>query len=237
MKSFGIVYLSFGKTYVDCTVAAIKSKIKNAPKTPATVITNRQADTRSKLCRDNGINVIYMDRPDSDVRAFKTQLYRHSPYEYTLGLDADAWVNQELAPHFGMLDYAPIALTHAFHHPSIGTAGHLDATDLHLTLKAVGGHKLMPQYASGLIFFRRDSTEVHRLYDSWYKEWLRVGRKDQGALLRAIVASQVFPLVLARKHWLTPEEGCGVVTHYFGKELQHMPRKDTNSPLLYKQIP
>lgn len=236
-KSCGIVYISFGKTYVDCTVAAIRSKIKNAPKTPATILTNRAADVHSKLCKSAGINVRYIDWPDSQVRAVKTQLYRYSPYEYTLGLDADAWINQELIGLFRILDYAPIALMHACLHPSIGNAAHLGPLDTTMTLKAVGGIKLMPHYASGLIFFRRDDLAVHQLYDAWFEEWEKLGKKDQGALLRAVVKSQVFPLVLARKNWMTDTEGCGVVSHYFGKTMQSMPRKDVNSPMRYASIP
>ena len=237
MKEFGIQYISFGESYVDCTVAALKSKIKNAPKTPAIVLTNRKKDLDSKLCRQNGIEVRHINIPAERVREVKTQAYRYSPWPYTLLLDADAWINKELSNQFKMLDFTPLALTHAFHHASIGTAAHIGNADRELTLKAVGGLKYMPHYASGILFYRRDDKDVRRFFDTWYSEWLKLKGKDQGALLRAVVASQVFPLVLARRHWITPEQGKGFISHSFGPKLQDMPRKDRRSPRKFKYLP
>ena len=237
MKSFGIVYLSFGATYVDCTIAALQSKIRNAPSTPATVLTNRKADLDSTLCKQGGIQLQYVDMPDIDVRQVKTQLYKYSPYEYTLLLDADAWINAELSIYFGMLDYTPIALTHAHHHPSIATAGHVGVDDRQYTLNSVNGQGYIPQYASGLVFFQRDNPRIQQLFDIWNTEWKRFRNKDQMALIRAIIQTQVFPLVLAGKHWLTDTQGKGFVSHRFTTKLPSMPRKDAHSPRKYTCLP
>jgi hypothetical protein len=235
--SYGILYLSFGDTYVDCTVAALKSKIQNAPGTPAKVLTNRKADLASKLCKDNGIQVEYVEAPASDCKAYKTQAYKYSPWSHTLLLDADAWINKELAGQFQLLDIAPTALVHAFFHPSIGTASHIGSKDRVRTVQALHGCKFAPQYASGLMFFRRDDPKVHRLFDQWHEEWQVLKQKDQGALMRAIVRTQVFPLVLWRDHWLTAKQGKGFVSHRFTQKLPSMPRKDKASPMKYKSIP
>lgn len=237
MKPFGIVYLSFGKNYADCTIAALKSKVRHAPKTPALVITNRKDDMASKFCKRNKIRLKYVNAPTNMVRAYKTQLYKYTPWEYTLLLDADGWVNKELSAQFRMLDHVPIALTHAHHHPSIGTVAHAGASDRQYTIKALGGMRWAPQYASGLIFFRRDDKQVRKLFDAWYAEWKVFGGKDQTALIRAIFKTGVLPLVLAQKHWLTGVEGKGFVSHSFGPKLPSMPRKDRRSPLNYRCIP
>lgn len=237
MKSFGIVYISFGLSYVDCTIAALQSKIKNAPKTPATVLTNRKADLDSTLCKRGGIQLQYIDIDAKDTREIKTQVYKYSPYEYTLLLDADAWINAEIAGHFGMLDLTPMALTHAHHHPSIATAAHVGATDRDYTIKQFNGMRYVPQYASGLVFFRRDDERIRAMFDVWHTEWLRFHNKDQMALMRAIISTQVFPLVLASGHWLSGQQGKGFVSHSFGTALPSMPRKDARSPRKYVKIP
>ena len=233
----GIVYLSFGQTYADCTIAALESKAKNAPLTPAMVLTNRRQDLESKLCKRLGVRVQFVEAPDIDVRTYKTQIYKYSPFEYTLLLDADAWINTELFNEFHILDHTPLALTHAFHHPSIGTAGHWGAEDRAHTLKALGGMQFIPQYASGVMFFRRDDPTVRRLFDAWCREWQIFRGKDQSALIRAIIKEQVFPLVLAQKHWLTARQGEGFISHRFDKTLPSMPRKDAKSPLRNKFLP
>ena len=235
--SAGIVYLSFGTNYVDCTIAALQSKIKNAPRTPATVITNRKADLNSKLCKDNNIQLQYIEMESKEVRAVKTQLCKYSPYEETLLLDADCWINSELFNYFRFLDYAPVVLTHAHHHPSVATAAHVGALDRDYTIKTFQNLRYMPQYASGLIFFKRDDPKVRELFDIWHAEWLRFHNKDQMALIRAILITKLMPLVLAGSHWLSGIQGKGFVSHSFGTALPSMPRKDVRSPRRYSCIP
>lgn len=235
--SFGIVYLSFGETYADCTIASLRSKAANAPKTPAMILTNRKQDLQSKLCKQYNIQVKYVEAANTSVREYKTQIYKYTPWDYTLLLDADCWINKELSGYFGLLDITPVALTHAFYHPSIGSAAHLGNEDKALTLKAMNNMELAPHYASGLMFFRSKDANVIRLFDRWNKEWQVCRGKDQGALMRAIVAEQVFPMVLARQHWVTDKQGSGVVSHRFGSDLPSMPRKDAKSPLKNRYIP
>lgn len=235
--SFGIVYLSFGASYADCTYASLQSKVKNAPQTPAIVLTNRQADLSSSFCRRHNIQLHYLPLPDNECRSVKTQVYKYSPWEQSLLLDADCWINKELSSHFHLLDLAPLALTHAFHYPSIGTAAHIGPQDRAYTLSELKGMGLAPQYASGLVFFRRDDANVRRMFDTWHEEWKRFRNKDQAALIRAIVKTQVFPLVLAREHWLCSRQGDGVVSHSFGPKLPSMPRKDYRSPNKLKSLP
>lgn len=235
--SFGILYISFGDTYVDCTIAALKSKIANAPKTPAMLLSNRPDDKLSKLCSDNNIEVKIVDAPQRDVRAYKTQAYKYTPWDYTLLLDADAWINKELAGEFCLLDSTPLALVHAFFHPSIGTANHVGAVDREMTVKALHGARWLPHYASGVLFFRKDDPQVKKLFDAWYEEWKILKKKDQAALIRAVVKTQVFPMVLWRDHWLTAVQGKGFISHRFTKNLPSMPRKDMKSPKKYRCIP
>ena len=237
MSDFGIVYISFGETYVDCTIAALKSKIANAPNTPAILLTNRADDTKSKICANGDISVKYLDMKNTDVRQVKTQVYRYSPFKKTLLLDADAWINRELSNQFKMLEFAPIAMPLAHHHPCIGTAAHLGPNDKAITLKAVRGLRYMPHYASGVIFFRRDGQRVQRLFDAWYEEWAKLRSKDQGALLRAITKTELYPMMLPNKDWLTEIEGRGFISHSFGPKLPSMPRKDRRSPRRHKFIP
>lgn len=236
MTNYGIVYLSFGTNYTDCTIAALKSKIRNAPKTPAMILTNRKDDLKSTLCKKNNIEVRYVDALNTDVREYKTQIYKYSPFEHTLLLDADAWINKEMADQFKILEFAPLALTHAFHHPSIGSAAHIGAADRAYTMCQLGNLHYLPQYASGLMFFRRDDKSVRKLFDAWNTEWRVFRGKDQAALIRAILKTGVFPLVLARKDWLTPVEGTGFVSHSFGAALPSMPRKDKRSPRRNRSI-
>jgi hypothetical protein len=228
--SLGLLYLSFGSDYADCTIAALQSKIKNAPKTPACVLTNRKADLKSELCRRHGIQVKYIEAVTDQVRFYKTQAYKYTPWDNTLMLDADAWINKELFEQFSVLRCAPIALVHAHFHPSIGTAAHLSKPDHLRTLQTMHGSLWAPHYSSGLIFFRKDSPAVHQLFDAWHAEWKLVPQKDQGALMRAIVKTQVFPLVLYRDHWMTGKVGKGFTSHRFEATLPVMPRKGEHSP-------
>lgn len=128
---------------------------------------------------------IHHPEEDRGARTQKTQMYRLSPYENTLFLDADTEVLSSPVAGFGLLEYVDLVLAQDVnrifcenHWP------HLKQDEVTFTKKVLGTGQHM-YFNSGVIFFRRN-TRVEAMMAAWYEEWCRWKVHDQMALIRAI---------------------------------------------------
>jgi hypothetical protein len=129
----------------------------------------------------------FIQHPEEDrgARTQKTQMYRLSPFEKTLFLDADTELISSPTPGFDLLNYVDLVLgqdvTRIFienHWP------HLNQEEVTHTRKVIGTGQHM-YFNSGVIFFRRNER-VQAMMAAWHEEWCRWKMHDQMALLRAI---------------------------------------------------
>lgn len=141
----------------------------------------------------------------------KLNLDSLSPFQYTLYLDADTRVRGDLSPGFVMV----AAGWHMVMAPSgrqgADVMGHLGAEDRAYTLAALGNSEPL-QWQAGVFFFDRE--RVGPLFAAWRAEWRRFADQDQGALLRALAATQV-PVWALGEAWNCAQGE--VVEHLFGR--------------------
>jgi glycosyltransferase involved in cell wall biosynthesis len=137
-----------------------------------------------------------------NTRGWKLRAPELSPYKQTLYLDADTVALGDLRELRGVLDHYDLALCLD---PITDFDGcrHLSPADISETRK-VAGH-VWPQYNGGAIGFRRGEGAT-AFYGAWHEEWVKRGRKDQGALTRAIQRARPRLFVLGRA-WNGPRDG------------------------------
>jgi hypothetical protein len=128
---------------------------------------------------------IIMPDADPGARTYKTQMYRLSPFEQTLFLDADTIMLSPPSGGFKALELVDIVLTQDHHRIFSGvTWPTLIPEEKEATADEIGTAEVM-YYNSGVIFFRR-KERIEAMMDDWYQQLLRWQRQDQMALLRAI---------------------------------------------------
>ena len=173
----GVLYVAYGDNARDQAGVSIRTVRKQAKGLPIAVV----SDTPMTGVEHN----IYHPEADRGARTQKTQMYRLSPFEQTLFLDADTEMLSSPAGGWELLKYVDLVLTQDVNRIfSENHWPHLNKDEVAATTKLLGtGQHLY--YNSGVIFFRRnDRTEA--MMDAWHAEWLRWGLHDQMALLRAI---------------------------------------------------
>jgi len=173
----GVLYVAYGEKAREQAGVSIRTARKQAKGLPIAVV----SDTPMTGVEHN----IYHPEADRGARTQKTQMYRLSPFEQTLFLDADTEMLSSPAGGWELLKYVDLVLTQDVtrifaenHWP------HLNKDEVAATTKLLGtGQHLY--YNSGVIFFRRNDRTA-AMMDAWYAEWLRWNLHDQMALLRAI---------------------------------------------------
>lgn len=145
------------------------------------------------------------------ARWAKVSLYDWSPFEYTLFLDADTRVLQDISVGFEILKqgWELVIVTSANQH-LYSPLWILSERERRITFNELGDSN-PTMLNSGVMFFRK-SERLGRFFEQWKKEWLRFKDKDQGALLRALHHCPVAVWLLGR-----PFNGGEAVEHNFGR--------------------
>jgi len=135
-------------------------------------------------------------------RYIKTQVYRYSPYAYTLYLDADVLPVGDIAQIWHYLDDGDLAMTRD-RLPEIQQCNHVGATETNFTLQNLPGY--FPHYNSGVMLWR-NTPDVEALFATWHQEWLRFQQQDQLALTRAIAATQQPVTIMPKSYNISPRD-------------------------------
>ncbi len=118
----------------------------------------------------------------------KPLMYRLSPFERTLYVDADTTFMRDPAVGFDLLDRWDFVIAEA-ETRSLGQTFPNNRTEADETAAWLGSHQVL-YHNSGMMFWRRNPA-VERLFDLWRAEWSRYGNWDeQVALLRALSRSE-----------------------------------------------
>jgi hypothetical protein len=173
----GVLYVAYGDNAREQARGSIQTVRVKAHGLPVAVVSNTPL-----MAADHQI---YHPEADKGARTQKTQMYRLSPFEQTLFLDADTEMLSSPATGFELLKYVDLVLCQDV------TRNFADdhwkphnKDEVAATISAIGIAQHM-YFNSGVIFFRRNER-VAALMDAWYEEWQRWSLHDQMALLRAI---------------------------------------------------
>jgi hypothetical protein len=184
----GVLYLAIGASYHHLTLASIASLRRYGYLGPVRVVTDDPTWVTPRLNCDI---VVVPDAGDGwAARCYKTQLPKFG-YDQTLFLDSDAIPIADISGIWEILDGHDIAMAPDLH-PSVGdlitknrnVAELRDEFSLMIRL-GLTSHAYLN---SGVMLFRR-SLATATLFSSWHQEWQRFQKKDQMALVRAIVST------------------------------------------------
>jgi lipopolysaccharide biosynthesis glycosyltransferase len=134
-----------------------------------------------------------------ETRAIKTGIYEISPYDTTLLLDVDTFINRPLDDLFLHADNADLAMVlepHKTIEAGIDDGyryGYITQAEAEVTLAACG--RAFPYFNSGVLLFRRNRG-VEDFFHAWRQEWCRFRQRDQFALSRALVGTSLCIKVL-----------------------------------------
>jgi hypothetical protein len=141
--------------------------------------------------RPLGPEDVFVQREDVDVgaRLAKLAVYGAAPaeWDYVLYLDADTelaapvdFLFEQLRAGWEALickDMNKYAVVREMKRPD-------NKDEFQVTVDMLGSEELM-QYNGGVFAFRRNAR-VEKFFKLWNQEWQRYGKRDQGALLRAL---------------------------------------------------
>lgn len=189
----GVLYVAYGEQAREQARGSLATVRRQARHLPVAVV--------SDLPLPGADQHVFHPEADRGARTQKTQIYRLSPFERTLFLDADTEMLCSPEAGFELLAYVDLVLAQdVTRNFADNHWQHHDPQERAATVALLGSAQHM-YFNSGVIFFRRNER-VAAMMDAWHEEWLRWGLHDQMALLRAI---HTHPVRIApmRRPWNT----------------------------------
>lgn len=178
----GVYVVAFGEPSRKCAKRCIQSVKAQMPNLPVALV----ADKPLKAGED-----IFIQQPDSDIggRKAKLRVDELAPKEwnYVLYLDADTEVVADISFLFSVLQdgWELVICKDNNRYGLVSEMKRPDNGDECLETWQVMGSQELLQYNGGMMAFRRNSN-THRFFERWLAEWDKYGKRDQGALLRAL---------------------------------------------------
>ena len=210
----GIYVVAYGEPARKCSVRLIESIRKYLPGIPVAVASDRPVEEAD----------LFVPHPDSDLggRIAKTKMYEMTPpaWEEILYLDADTELVADVSFLFDALSegWELVLTKDQDDYDIIFHLWRRDSGEDELGRAALGSDRAL-QLAGGVMAFRRTAA-TEQFFSEWVREWDKLGRRDQGALIRALYANPVQMLVLGC-HWnsftgIFKGETAGILHHRGG---------------------
>jgi len=175
--SKGVLYVAYGEKARAQAQLSLLTVKRHAPGLTVAVVSDQPLAGADQH--------IHHPEADKGARTQKTSMYRLSPFDLTLFLDADTEVLATPAVGFKMLQYVDLVLAQDSKRIfADNNWPHLNQEEIAYTEQILGSRQHM-YFNSGVIFFRRNER-VEAMMDAWHEEWKRFSMHDQMALLRAI---------------------------------------------------
>lgn len=216
----GIYVVAYGDPARKCAVRLVESVHHHMPGLPVAVASETPlpaADVK-----------VYHSDADLGGRTAKTKMYDLAPkeWEQVLYLDADTELIGDISFLFDVLSagFEMVCTKDVGGYDLIHSLWRRDSGELRLGMQALGSDRAL-QLAGGVTGFRR-TPATQRFLAEWYKEWHRLARRDQGAMLRALYKHPVRLLVLGnewnRFEGICKEQSAGIIHHRGGPARRHL---------------
>lgn len=210
----GVIYVAYGEPSRRCAQGAIASFKEHMPDVEVGLIGSEPLGSEDVF--------IHCDDVDIGGRHAKTLIYELAPqdWQYVMYLDADTEVCDDISFLFNVLmdgwDMV-IAKNPVKYH----IAWQMKRSDNHdecdYTFDRLGTGELV-QLNGGVFAFQRNERTA-AFFHAWHAEWNRWGKRDQGALLRALFDNPLKLYVLENYPW-------NAITRYEKREdvcIKHYP--------------
>lgn len=217
----GVLYLAFGAEYVRVCAGSARS-LRSHCALPIHVVTNVQSADDEDW--PTGTELTYCKLPDKENRMVRTHADEYTPFDRTLMLDADIFVQQPdfLGP-FGLLgDFDLVAMANQ---PLGKYAANAQGSEWWCPIQDEFGPGEHLTLFGGAMWFARNDR-VSGFFGAWHDHWDAAGRgRDMPALMRAVRDSDVRCwTVPGRDGWLGRRGKAHVFLHSVRRNLRGMPK-------------
>ncbi len=222
--SFGVIYIATGQKYIEEACNSAASLKKNLPNIS---ITGFFDETIESVHFDK---IVLIDQ--SNGKKNKVLYMSKSPYDYSLFIDTDTYICDDISELFSLLDKFDIAVAHAPYRQVIQISGIPES---------------FPEYNTGVILFKK-STQISSFFENWktlYEQQLQRETKflnpftqkvellsrDQPSFREALYNSNL------RVTTLTPEYNCRfIMPGYVDRTVKILHGRHPDLPLVAKTI-
>ena len=209
--TIGIVYMAFGQNSANAVANNINSLHRLGIDIPATVIGNTEVPG-AQFIRWEGKNPFRKNPDDPDHTFFagyvKPEIYRLSPYDYTLYLDADTEIRKDPMNGFRLLEKNDFAIYQSrpdqftieiiLDKPEIYNGFSIECAKDTVEEAKAAREPSPGVICSGIIFFRK-SPAMEQFFKDWATEWKKYFAWDeQGPLIRVMRKHEGVDVVISR---------------------------------------
>lgn len=170
----GVLYLAFGYEYVVEAVLSLLSLRYHHPDLPASLLTNLAIAEDNPGGIFEGVEyfdeVITVDAENGENRHYKTSLVEYTPYERTLYLDADTYIENDITAGFAYVDAEFEMTVRPVEYPLGPDHHHFE--DLEMNIRGLPLHE-HSYYNTGVIFFD-DSDETVEFFRAWNETYREI---------------------------------------------------------------
>lgn len=230
MSSAGILYMAFGAKAAAAIGKSVVSLRKIGMKLPFCVVGDTAVGDAQFIRWEGESPFDGSQRHNFQFRAgrIKPCLYRISPFEQTLYIDADTTFIRSIQDGFDGLDNHDIVATEEnltleglYNKKLAGWEINLQERDV--TVAETGGDAKQKFINTGVMFFKKN-IQTEKLFDDWHGQWLRFQQWDeQLAFHRAIYANQDVKVKYLSVKWNNPQLDAGTVIHHlYGRGVVRM---------------
>lgn len=179
----GVFYVAYGGPARACAENAMHSFRQYMPDVPIALVSTDPL----------GIEDVFIQHADEDIggRSAKTLIDSLAPkdWQYVLYLDADTEVIAPIDFLFEVIEDGfdlVICKNPGKYHTARQMIRSDNKDECDATFGAIGSDELI-QLNGGVFGYSRNERTA-RFFETWHKEWMRWGKRDQAALLRALFA-------------------------------------------------
>lgn len=193
----GVYYVAYGTAARNCAQGAMASFRQHMPGVEIALASNQPL----------GEEDVFIKQPDEDIggRSVKTKIYDVTPvdWQYVLYLDADTEIIAPIHFIYELLEDGfdfVICKNPGKYHTARQMIRSDNKDECDATFEKIGTDELI-QLNGGVFAFQRNAR-TEAFFRMWHAEWLRWGKRDQAALLRALFAHPLKVMVLGNE-WNT----------------------------------
>lgn len=210
----GVYYVAFGAPARNCALTAINSWKQHMPEVPVALVSDSPLDAGED---------VFIEQVDADLggRIAKLNINNLAPaeWQYVLYLDADTEIIGDVSFLFQALidGWDFVICKDAERYASTKFMLRPDNEDeVEATYQLMGYHDLLQLNGGVFAFQRNESTQA--FFDEWINQWQQWGKRDQGALLRALHL-QPLRLYVVGNEWNTvtrymnADQSAGILHH------------------------
>ncbi|WP_128905686.1 glycosyltransferase [Halorubrum amylolyticum] len=175
----GVLYVATGADFVNEAKISAKQLKEVMPEVDVTVFSDRQVNS------PHFDSTVHIDSPTYSFLD-KVKSIRRSPYQKTLYLDTDIYVNEPVYELFDVLDHFDMAAAIDAHQQSVIPNDEYAAPEIY-----TGEYDPVPEFNCGLISFR-NNPRVRECFEAWESKYnTTTDWADQPSLMHAFQHSDV----------------------------------------------